>query len=249
MSPALTKEDIATALETLEQNLRQTVSQGEISITSLPLVPEISLLLLDEDYPRGPLPHEDTIAALNDPAYWSFCWASGQVLARWLLDHTHIAKDQVVLDFGAGSGVAGIAAAMSGAQRVIACDIDPMALASCRANAIVNGCELILLENIDALDTHIDLILAADVLYDRENVPWLEQLATITPNILLADSRMKDVEHWGYRRLLSQYATTVPDLDEAREFTDVKLYLNDRADLGRWAIHPAGQKNESRSSR
>ena len=82
-------------------------------------------------------------------------------------------------------------------------------------------------------DTHIDLILAADVLYDRENVPWLEQLATITPNILLADSRMKDVEHWGYRRLLSQYATTVPDLDEAREFTDVKLYLNERADLGR----------------
>ena len=66
-----------------------------------------------------------------------------------------------------------------------------MALASCRANAIVNGCELTLLENIEALDTHIDLILAADVLYDRENVPWLEQLATITPNILLADSRMK----------------------------------------------------------
>jgi len=217
-----------TGLDRLQRNLRQTVSHANIAITPLPLVPEISLFLLDQNYPRGPLPHEDMIATLNDPAYWAFCWASGQVMARWLIDHGEIARDRIVLDFGTGSGVAGIAAAMTGASEVIACDIDPMALCASEANGTLNGCELTLLADVHALDTQVDLILAADVLYDRDNIPWLEQLAEISRNILLADSRMKDVEPWGYRRLLSQFSTTVPDLDEASEFNDVKLYVHEQ---------------------
>lgn len=44
-----------------------------------------------------------------------------------------------VIDFGCGSGILAIAAAVLGAQRVFACDHDPQALASTRDNAARNG--------------------------------------------------------------------------------------------------------------
>ena len=44
-------------------------------------------------------------------------------------------SDATIIDFGAGSGVLGIAAALKGARRVIATDHDPQALAACRDNA------------------------------------------------------------------------------------------------------------------
>lgn len=48
-------------------------------------------------------------------------------------------KDQVVVDYGCGSGILAIAAAKLGAQRVIAIDNDPQALDATRANAERNG--------------------------------------------------------------------------------------------------------------
>ncbi len=44
-----------------------------------------------------------------------------------------------VLDLGCGSGILGIAAAKLGAARVLALDIDPMAVAATRENAAANG--------------------------------------------------------------------------------------------------------------
>ncbi len=44
-----------------------------------------------------------------------------------------------VLDMGAGTGVLAILAAMKGARPVLAVDIDPVAVASCRENADANG--------------------------------------------------------------------------------------------------------------
>ncbi|MBZ2190038.1 50S ribosomal protein L11 methyltransferase [Alcanivorax sp. JB21] len=46
---------------------------------------------------------------------------------------------KTVLDFGCGSGVLAIAALLLGAERVLACDIDPQALLATRENAILNG--------------------------------------------------------------------------------------------------------------
>ena len=47
-----------------------------------------------------------------------------------------------VLDYGCGSGILAIAAALHGAQRVDAVDIDPGAVESTRANALANGVAL-----------------------------------------------------------------------------------------------------------
>jgi ribosomal protein L11 methyltransferase len=47
-----------------------------------------------------------------------------------------------VLDYGCGSGILAIAAALHGAQAVDAVDIDPAAVESTRANALANGVTL-----------------------------------------------------------------------------------------------------------
>ncbi|WP_164707043.1 class I SAM-dependent methyltransferase, partial [Pseudomonas viridiflava] len=85
---------------------------------------------------------DETRRILEEPPYWSFCWASGLALARFLVEQPHWVKGKRVLDFGAGSGVAGIAAAKAGALEVVACDLDHLAIAACRANADLNDVHL-----------------------------------------------------------------------------------------------------------
>ena len=58
-----------------------------------------------------------------------------------LLDKTDLA-DLVVLDLGCGSGILAIAAKKLGASRVVAVDIDPVAVDVTRENAILNGTEI-----------------------------------------------------------------------------------------------------------
>ena len=48
-------------------------------------------------------------------------------------------ENAVVVDYGCGSGILAIAAALCGARRVVANDIDPLALSATRENAKVNG--------------------------------------------------------------------------------------------------------------
>jgi ribosomal protein L11 methyltransferase len=47
-----------------------------------------------------------------------------------------------VLDYGCGSGILAIAAALHGAAAIDAVDIDPSAVESTRANALTNGVEV-----------------------------------------------------------------------------------------------------------
>ncbi len=209
----------------MTENLKQTISEAELVQTALPACPQLSLYLISEAYPRGPLPHEEMLAIMAQPAYWAFCWASGQVLAAELLKHPELCRDKTVLDLGAGSGVVAIAAALSGARRVIACDLDPQALDACRANAKLNAVELETLDDLEKLDSRVDLLIAADVLYDRENLVWLDQLARFAATVIIADSRIRDPQVFkGYDVLGTQTSCTLPDLDELKEFGKVSLY-------------------------
>lgn len=56
---------------------------------------------------------------------------------RWLAAHPPV--DQRVLDYGCGSGILAIGAALHGARAVDAVDIDPAAVQSTQANAAANG--------------------------------------------------------------------------------------------------------------
>lgn len=107
-----------------------------------PLVPEILLQLAEESLPIWQKT-EDELGEMNvPPPYWAFAWAGGQAVSRYLLDHPEVCRGRNVLDLGAGSGISAIAAAKSGAARVLAADIDRLALAACAINAEVNAVTL-----------------------------------------------------------------------------------------------------------
>lgn len=168
------------------------------------------------------------MAVMAEPSYWAFCWASGQVLARFLLDNPAWVTGKRVLDFGSGSGVVAIAAAKAGAAKVLACDIDPVALKATEINTQHNQVPVTLFEDFYAIDETIDLIIVADVLYDRENLPWLGRFLERADQVLVADSRVKDFDYPNYRLIDRQQGTTVPDLDEFDEFRDVRIYCGER---------------------
>jgi len=62
--------------------------------------------------------------------------ATTRLCLEWLDAHPPL--DRVVLDYGCGSGVLGIAALKLGARSVVAVDIDPQALIATRDNALRN---------------------------------------------------------------------------------------------------------------
>ncbi|GBH07298.1 Predicted nicotinamide N-methyase [Pseudomonas syringae pv. actinidiae] len=69
-----------------------------------------------------------------------------------------------------------------------------------------------------------DLILVADVLYDRANLPLLDQFLSRGREALVADSRVRDFKHAAYQRVTILHAHTLPDLAEPHEFRDVSVY-------------------------
>ena len=75
----------------------------------------------------------------RDP-YWTCIWPSSQVLAREVLQNDpSIVQGKQVADFGAGLGLAGVAAGLSGASDVVFLDREPLSLECCLLNAQVNG--------------------------------------------------------------------------------------------------------------
>ena len=70
----------------------------------LPQVPEISLFLMQDEYPEQNLQQADYQRLMSAPPYWAFCWGGGQALARWILDNPAVVAGRRVVDFGAGSG-------------------------------------------------------------------------------------------------------------------------------------------------
>nr|WP_298168971.1 50S ribosomal protein L11 methyltransferase [uncultured Pseudomonas sp.] len=207
----------------LQQALDQLLGDARLSAETLPGT-DLRLWLIDAQNMDRAFSPEETRRILEEPPYWCFCWASGLVLARWLAERPEWVRGKRVLDFGAGSGVAAIAAAKAGALEVVACDLDPLALLACRANAALNDVELSYSADFFAEANRFDLIIVADVLYDRANLPLLDQFLSRGHQALVADSRVRDFQHPLYRRLGILEACTWPDLAEPAEFRHVSLY-------------------------
>ncbi len=76
----------------------------------VPYVPEVSIF----QAPAGTGLWDASGGAYHSdrpPPFWAFPWAGGQALARYILDHPDVVASRTVLDFGAGSGLVGLAAA------------------------------------------------------------------------------------------------------------------------------------------
>lgn len=211
----------------LQQSLSELLGDARLVATDLPGT-ALRLWLIDAQNMDRAFSPDETRRILYEPPYWAFCWASGLALARFLAEQPQWVKGKRVLDFGAGSGVAAIAAAKAGALEVVACDLDPLALAACRANAQLNDVQLGYSSDFFSEADRFDLILVADVLYDRENLPLLDVFPTRGQQTLVADSRVRDFKHPQYRQLAMLKALTLPDLAEPHEFRNVSLYHSQR---------------------
>jgi len=86
-------------------------------------------------------PSPEAIVMHLDPglAFGTGTHATTRLCLEWL--DAHMDSGRTVADFGCGSGILGIAAILLGADRVLAVDHDPQALAATVANAVRNGVE------------------------------------------------------------------------------------------------------------
>ncbi len=123
--------------------------------------------------------------------YWAHLWVSAVALAGVVADETVVGTR--VLELGCGLGLPSIAAARAGAQ-VTATDWSPDAITAAGANAARNGVEIEALtvdwDTPDALLERApwDLVIAADVLYERKKVTaMLELLPRLGDHVLLAE--------------------------------------------------------------
>jgi predicted nicotinamide N-methyase len=143
--------------------------QSNTRLLAVPLAPEIRLHLAEESLPIWQRSEEELGRIDVPPPWWAFAWAGGQALARHLLDHPALVAGRRVLDLGAGSGLAGIAAMKAGAAHVIAADIDAYALAAIALNAAVNGVtvETMDADVLSAWPAGFDVVLVGDLFYER----------------------------------------------------------------------------------
>jgi predicted nicotinamide N-methyase len=199
--------------------------RANTAIATPPLVPEIRLHLATEITPIWQA-SEDLLARANvPPPFWAFPWAGGQALARYVLDHRAIVAGRRVLDFGAGSGLVAIAAALAGAADVVAAEIDDFAAAAIALNAALNGVA-VAVETADLIGTQGDpsaVVLVGDMCYEQpladRLTAWLRTLARDGVTVLLGDPGRSYVPTSGLTAL-ARYAVPTSRELENRESRD-----------------------------
>jgi predicted nicotinamide N-methyase len=150
------------------------------------------------------------LAEGEPPPYWAFCWAGGQALARYLLDHPHEVRGRRVVDFGAGGGIAGIAALRAGACSLVAVDTDPAARRAVLRNARANG---VTAEVASEIPDAWDVLLAGDVLYESGNRERLLEQVRVGRRVIVADPERAREHRMGLEPLARIDARTLPDVD------------------------------------
>lgn len=193
-----------------------------------PLVPEVTLHLATEVVPLWRKTEEELEAIGVPPPYWAFAWAGGQALARFILDHPAFVRNRSVLDFGAGSGLVGLAAARAGARDVLCADVDTFALAAINLNATLNKLQV----HTTAADVigqamAIDVILVGDMCYERpladRLLVWLHQQLRAGTEVLLGDPGRSYFPKQSVTKLASYQVETTRELED-REIRDTGVY-------------------------
>ena len=155
--------------------------------------------------------------------FWAFAWAGGRALACYIANNHHLVEGKRVLDFGCGSGIAGIAAGMAGASEVWVADLDPNALMATRVNAALNGIDVQVVSQGDDWP-EVDVVLAADVLYDISSSADLQPLTLSVPEWLLAESEKVAPDFVDLQCLDSIVTSTLPMIGDFDEKVHIGIY-------------------------
>ena len=186
-------------------------------------VPELILHLADDALPLWKQTEAELEQSGLPPPFWAFAWAGGQALARYIFDNPALVADKSVLDVGAGSGIAAIAAAKAGATTVRANEVDAFALAAMALNSEANGVRLEMIDG-DLLDTdpQDDVVIAGDIFYERplaeRAIAFLRRATDRGATILIGDPKRTYLPHAVLRQVVT-YEISVP---KALEDADVK---------------------------
>ena len=187
----------------------------------MPHAPEIRLHVADDATGLWQCTEDELGEIGLPPPYWAFAWAGGQALARWVLDNPAAVAGLRVLDFGSGSGLVAIAAAMAGAASVTASDLDAFAIEAMGMNAAANGVTVATsaLDLLDGGPFACDVVLAGDVCYERpladRLLPWLEMHAARGITVLLGDPGRAYLPQARLHRLAEYTVPTTRALEDA----------------------------------
>lgn len=186
-----------------------------------PHTPELRLHVASEITPIWKLTEEALAEIGIPPPFWAFAWAGGQALARYVLDHPEVVAGKRVIDFAAGSGIVGIAAAKSGASRVLCADIDAFCEAAVALNARANDVAIEFTAK-DLLEAPppawAQVILAGDICYEKplaERVmAWLGAARASGVRVLIGDPGRSYFPRSGLEKLAEFQVPTTRELED-----------------------------------
>lgn len=203
------------------RNKRENFIRAETNLRPVStFLPDLNLYVADESTPLW----QETEYFLGQtglpPPFWAFAWAGGQALARFILDNPSRIKDKYILDFACGSGLVGIAAMKAGARKVLACDIDYLAVSATELNAKANAVQLdVLCADLIGLDDGWDVILVGDICYERETaekvIQWLETLRKKGREVLIGDPGRSYLPQKLLTKIMCYMIPTTKDLEDS----------------------------------
>jgi predicted nicotinamide N-methyase len=158
--------------------------------------------------------------ALPSP-FWAYAWPGGAALARVLLDRPALVRGRRVLDFGAGGGVAALAALRAGAAEATANDSDAWAVLVAELAAAAQGLPLrTLLLDLCAepgVVDEYDVVLCADLAYERSASPGqrrvLQRALDCGALVLVGDAGRAYFDSAGMRELAAYRIAVSVDLE------------------------------------
>lgn len=146
----------------------------ETDINELAITGRRFQILLPKDLQR--FIHADDV--MQDFPLWAKIWPASWVLAGYLAEMP-VAADKRFLEIGGGIGLVSIVAAAFG-HHILMTEYNPDALQFARANALINQCPQLNIQELDwnrpRLSGQFDYIVASEVSYREKDIQPLQML-------------------------------------------------------------------------
>lgn len=204
----------------LKTELQQLVPGAQLDWRTLPGT-ELTALVLTEESANRPLPPEVSEQVMDTPPFWSLVWPAGVALCRVLTRSHSLLRGRSVVDLGCGSGLVSAAATRAGGA-VLAADVDPLSLQVARLNCLRNSASCRIEDH--WTPSRCDLLLLADFLYDESNLELVSRCLPLCEEILVVDSRLKELPNSSMVSLGVYEGEAFPDLDPHREFGTLRVW-------------------------